>query len=185
MRLNESVMSSCRTRRHATEQERVCRQVGNAGLQRSESINTSAIEERPCLARALEYQGSNIHPASSSFSATKDGSFLVDEIQNLTRLISIHGESRRVPRRSAATFFRLDRLRSVEHPCNTADALSDATRRMCRSFHIFIKALLVFYCSLCVTVHAAEDEVLLLRTARRKGYVKGDLLPVTCLNRTM
>jgi hypothetical protein len=184
MRLNESIISSCRTRRHSIEHERVSWQIGNAGLQRSASINTSATEERPCLTRGHEYQGSNIHPASSGFRRRKMvASWLMRNIHNLKRPIftGIHGACRG----GATNIFILDRLRSIKHPCNTADALSDATRTMYRSFHIFIKALLVFYCSLCVTVRAADDEVLLLRTARRKGYRKGDLLPVSCLNRTM
>jgi hypothetical protein len=47
--------------------------------------------------------------------------------------------------------------------------------------HIFLRALLLFYCSLCVTVNAADEEILSLQ---RRGYKKGDLVPVSCLNRT-
>ena len=56
---------------------------------------------------------------------------------------------------------------------------------MHRSFHIFIYTILVFYCSLCVTVNAADGEVPFTETTRRKGYKKGDAVPVSCLNRTM
>lgn len=51
-------------------------------------------------------------------------------------------------------------------------------------FHILVRTLLIFYISLSLAVSAADEKVLRKLGGSRKGYVKGDLVPVSCLNRT-
>ncbi len=50
---------------------------------------------------------------------------------------------------------------------------------------ILVQALLTFYLSLLVGVNAADERVLGNVAGSNKGYAKGDLVPVSCLNRTM
>jgi hypothetical protein len=45
--------------------------------------------------------------------------------------------------------------------------------------------LLVFYASLCIAVKAADEPDATKNGPRRRGYAKGELVPVSCLNRTM
>ena len=56
---------------------------------------------------------------------------------------------------------------------------------MPRPFAVSLHILLVFYASLCITVNAAEEAAIVKNGPRRKGYAKGELVPVSCLNRTM
>ena len=51
------------------------------------------------------------------------------------------------------------------------------------SFQILVQALLTFYVSLSVAVSVADD--LGNASENKKGYAKGDSVPVSCLNRTM
>lgn len=49
-----------------------------------------------------------------------------------------------------------------------------------------LHVLFVFYTSLCIAVRAVDEKVLAAGSAsKRVGYVKGDPVPVSCLNRTM
>ena len=55
-----------------------------------------------------------------------------------------------------------------------------------RPVKILAQALLTFFLSLLVGVDAAADERILGNVVdSKKGYTKGDLVPVSCLNRTM
>jgi hypothetical protein len=54
-----------------------------------------------------------------------------------------------------------------------------------RFFETLVRALFTFYISLCVAVTAADEKVLGAVGVSRKGYAKGDLVPVSCLNRTV
>lgn len=56
---------------------------------------------------------------------------------------------------------------------------------MFRSACIPLHALFIFYLSLSAAVNAAEETVLSDGTPNRRGYTKGELIPVSCLNRTM
>ena len=56
---------------------------------------------------------------------------------------------------------------------------------MPRPFAVSLHILLVFYASLCIAVKAAEEIATVKYGPRRKGYTKGELVPVSCLNRTM
>lgn len=47
------------------------------------------------------------------------------------------------------------------------------------------RALLVFYLSLSASVSVAEETILSNEGGKRRSYSRGDLIPVTCLNRTM
>jgi hypothetical protein len=53
-------------------------------------------------------------------------------------------------------------------------------RRLSECLHICY----VFYLSLCASVQAA-DQSSLSKTSGRRGYSKGDLMPVSCMNRTL
>lgn len=48
-----------------------------------------------------------------------------------------------------------------------------------------VKALLLFYLSLCAFVSAADETISVDEDLNRRGYSKGELIPVSCLNRTM
>lgn len=49
-----------------------------------------------------------------------------------------------------------------------------------------LNALVVFYLSLATSVGAAGDQTTLVDgTSKRKGYLNDELMPVSCLNRTM
>src|ERR1700742_1591575 len=50
---------------------------------------------------------------------------------------------------------------------------------------VSLNALLVFYLSLSASVSAADQDVLVGGATQRRGYSKGELMPVSCLNRTM
>lgn len=54
-----------------------------------------------------------------------------------------------------------------------------------RFFKILVQALFTFYLSLSVAVSAADEKVFGSPAGARKGYAKGDPVPVSCLNRTM
>ncbi|KAK5056061.1 hypothetical protein LTR84_012612 [Exophiala bonariae] len=56
---------------------------------------------------------------------------------------------------------------------------------MLRFACIPFNALLFFYLSLSSAVNAAQEKVLSDPTPNRRGYTKGDLIPVSCLNRTI
>jgi hypothetical protein len=56
---------------------------------------------------------------------------------------------------------------------------------MPRPFAVSLHVLLVFYASLCIAVKAAEEVAIVKDGPRRRGYTKGELVPVSCLNRTM
>jgi hypothetical protein len=56
---------------------------------------------------------------------------------------------------------------------------------MIRYVTVSLNALLVFYLALLTSVSAADQDALLSGAPKRKGYSKGELMPVTCLNRTM
>jgi hypothetical protein len=46
-------------------------------------------------------------------------------------------------------------------------------------------AIVIFSLSLCPSVSAADEAALALSSPRPRGWRTGDLVPVTCLNRTM
>ena len=48
-----------------------------------------------------------------------------------------------------------------------------------------LRALVVFFLSLSASVKAADQASLSSNAANRRGYSKGDLMPVTCMNRTL
>jgi hypothetical protein len=50
---------------------------------------------------------------------------------------------------------------------------------------VSLNALLVFYLSLSASVTAADQDPLVNGDSKRRGYSKGELIPVSCLNRTM
>lgn len=50
---------------------------------------------------------------------------------------------------------------------------------------ILVQALFAFYLSLLVGVDAADKRDIGNVVDSKKGYAKGDLVPVSCLNRTM
>ncbi|OCT51041.1 hypothetical protein CLCR_08750 [Cladophialophora carrionii] len=50
---------------------------------------------------------------------------------------------------------------------------------------VSLNALLVFYLSLSASVTAADQDTLIYGESKRKGYSKGELIPVSCLNRTI
>jgi hypothetical protein len=50
---------------------------------------------------------------------------------------------------------------------------------------ILVRTLFTFYISLSVAVSAADEKVLGSVDVTRKGYAKGDLVPISCLNRTV
>jgi hypothetical protein len=54
-----------------------------------------------------------------------------------------------------------------------------------RFFKILVQATFTFYIALSVAVSAADEKVLGTAGGNKKGYSKGDLVPVSCLNRTM
>ena len=54
-----------------------------------------------------------------------------------------------------------------------------------RFVKILVQALLTFYLSLLAGANAADERVLGKVVDNKKGYAKGDLVPVSCLNRTM
>ncbi|KAI1618664.1 hypothetical protein EDD37DRAFT_623373 [Exophiala viscosa] len=56
---------------------------------------------------------------------------------------------------------------------------------MLRCMPLPIHALLLFYLSLSVSVAASDETVLLNGASERRGYSKGELMPVSCLNRTI
>jgi hypothetical protein len=57
---------------------------------------------------------------------------------------------------------------------------------MFRSLSLPLQGILVFYLALSASVNAAEESVLSPDAApKRRGYSKGELMPVSCLNRTM
>lgn len=55
---------------------------------------------------------------------------------------------------------------------------------MFRNAFLCMHVCYVFYLSLCSTVRAAEQSTLSSQS-NRKGYSKGDLMPVSCLNRSL
>ena len=48
-----------------------------------------------------------------------------------------------------------------------------------------LRALCLFYLSLSASVHAADPQTPLSPSKNRRGYTRGDLMPVSCLNRTI
>jgi hypothetical protein len=79
---------------------------------------------------------------------------------------------------------------SVDLPFQINTPLSQAEKKcrpptMPRPFAVSLHILLVFYASLCIAVKAAEEVAIVNNGPRRKGYTKGELVPVSCLNRTM
>lgn len=54
-----------------------------------------------------------------------------------------------------------------------------------RFFEILAQALLTFFISSSVAVSAADEKVIGSVSVTRKGYAEGDLVPVSCLNRTV
>jgi len=53
--------------------------------------------------------------------------------------------------------------------------------------HVFVpfNVLVVFYLSLSAFVSAADEKPMAPGAAKRRGYSQGELIPVSCLNRTM
>lgn len=56
---------------------------------------------------------------------------------------------------------------------------------MLRCMLLPLHAFLIFYLSLSASVAASDEKVLLNGAPRTRGYSKGELMPVSCLNRTM
>ena len=57
---------------------------------------------------------------------------------------------------------------------------------MYRILSFWIQVLVCFYLTLSDYVTVAEEVVFANQnTAKRKGYIAGDIVPVTCLNRTI
>lgn len=56
---------------------------------------------------------------------------------------------------------------------------------MVRCLALPLNAILIFYLSLSASVSAADEKVLGDVASKRRGYSKGELMPVSCLNRTM
>jgi hypothetical protein len=54
-----------------------------------------------------------------------------------------------------------------------------------RFLEVLSQTLLTIYISLWVIVSAADEKVLGSVGVTRKGYAKGDWVPVSCLNRTV
>lgn len=82
---------------------------------------------------------------------------------------------------SHARFFSSQVL-SVPGPLLTLGLRQSTMFRLaCLPLH----ALIVFYLSLSSAVNAAQEKVLSDPTPNRRGYTKGELIPVSCLNRTM
>jgi hypothetical protein len=52
-------------------------------------------------------------------------------------------------------------------------------------FAVGVHVLLVFYASLCIAVRAADEADTGDDGPKRRGYTKGELVPVSCLNRTV
>ena len=48
-----------------------------------------------------------------------------------------------------------------------------------------LNAVIHFYLYLSATVGAAEEDALPSAALKRRGYSRGELMPVSCLNRTM
>lgn len=65
---------------------------------------------------------------------------------------------------------------NTEHQANTMSQFAATSMR------VFV----VFYLSLSASVSAADElDTSLNPGAKRRGYSKGELIPVSCLNRTM
>lgn len=73
---------------------------------------------------------------------------------------------------------------AATHPCSLSKELV-IIAAMPRVFGVAVHAVLVFYASLCVAVSAEEEADVSGNNLRRKGWGKGDLVPISCLNRTM
>ncbi|KAK6383807.1 hypothetical protein LTS17_003099 [Exophiala oligosperma] len=56
---------------------------------------------------------------------------------------------------------------------------------MLRCLFLPWNVLLVFYAALCASVNAVDEKVLSNATPKRRGYSKGESMPVSCLNRTI
>jgi hypothetical protein len=56
---------------------------------------------------------------------------------------------------------------------------------MLRYATVSLNALLLFYLSLSAFVNAADENVLLNAVSNKRGWSKGELMPISCLNRTM
>jgi hypothetical protein len=50
---------------------------------------------------------------------------------------------------------------------------------------LLLNILIAFYLSLSAAVNAADEKILGNGGANRRGYTKGEMVPVSCLNRTM
>jgi hypothetical protein len=48
-----------------------------------------------------------------------------------------------------------------------------------------IHVLLAFYASLCIAVKAADEPATADNGPKRRGFTKGEPVPVSCLNRTV
>lgn len=56
---------------------------------------------------------------------------------------------------------------------------------MLRYVSVPLNGLLFFYLSLSASVNAADEKTLVNEAPTRRGYSKGELVAVSCLNRTM
>ncbi|KAK5307423.1 hypothetical protein LTR99_000394 [Exophiala xenobiotica] len=56
---------------------------------------------------------------------------------------------------------------------------------MLRCLSLPLNALFIFYLALCSSVKASDEKILSNGSPKRRGYSPGELMPVTCLNRTI
>ena len=92
------------------------------------------------------------------------------------------------PHKSGALRLRSKRARDTKMPATryvSYFALRPPSSSMANYASIPLSAIVVFFLSLSASIKAADQASLSNAPGQRRGYSKGDLMPVTCLNRTL